>query len=140
MRLDVLLDNPQVRLQLNADVPALEWIFKKDHFLTSEELRRYLDIYLEYYRQYRPQFDTLGGLYDTRFFMSMSPEDAAYAASVNTPLLIEAGLRREAFIIPEDVFGQLSLEDYSAQAQLQTANFTTLEDARAWLAAEAQSV
>jgi hypothetical protein len=140
MRLDVLLDNAQVRLQLNADVPALEWIFKKDHFLTSEELRRYLDIYLEYYRQYRPQFDTLGGLYDTRFFMSMSPEDAAYAASVNTPLLIEAGLRREAFIIPEDVFGQLSLEDYSAQAQLQTANFTTLEDARAWLAAEAQSV
>jgi hypothetical protein len=137
MRLVVLLDNAQVRMQLNADVPALEWIFKKDHFLTSEELRYYLDVYLAYYREYRPQFPALGGLYDTRYFMSMSPEDAAYAASENTPLLVEAGLRREAFIVPEDVFGQLSLEDYTMQAQLQTANFTSLEDARAWLATEA---
>ena len=137
MRLVVLLDNAQVRMQLNADVPALEWIFKKDHFLTSEEVRHYLDVYLAYYREYRPQFPSLGGLYDTRYFMSMSPEDAAYAASENTPLLVEAGLRREAFIVPEDVFGQLSLEDYTMQAQLQTANFTSLEAARAWLATEA---
>lgn len=132
----IVYDDSMVQMYLVPEVPSLEWAFKPGNFIQSADFRRYLDIYLDLYRTYAPNFDYLAALYDTRYMGVLHTDDLDYASQINTPLLVAAGLRHEAFVLSEDVFGQLAVDDYTSAVEgLATANFTTIEQARNWLKA-----
>ncbi|MBX3102807.1 MAG: hypothetical protein KF690_09885 [Bacteroidetes bacterium] len=137
MRIEVLMDDHRLRLQLNRDVPSLEWYFKPGYVFLAEEFRQAHRQLVSYFETYVRLLPRLTVLYDTSPASLLSAEEAKYAAAHITPLMVAAGLRREAFVVPEDVFMQMLIEDYKTHTQdtLEVGIFRDVGDARQWLAA-----
>jgi hypothetical protein len=136
MKLDVLVDDHRLRYQLNKDVPALEWVFKPNYTFLSEEFRQAHRDFLEAYRQHVALFPQLRVLYDTSRAYVVPQEEATYAAAHITPHMVAAGLRREAFVVSQDIFLQMIVDDYRVlvKGDLQIGIFDDLAKARSWLA------
>ncbi|MCE3008930.1 MAG: hypothetical protein LW884_11375 [Bacteroidetes bacterium] len=131
---EILADDELITIQLHRPTPSLEMIFKEGKGISSAAFRRYLQVYLLLYMQYRPMFEALNGIYDTRLLHALAPEDLSYAAEENTPQLYEAGLRYEAFIVPRAEIGQLSVNYYGRLTKgVEWRYFSSMREARAWV-------
>jgi hypothetical protein len=63
----------------------------------------------------------------------VKPEDTEYAGSV-MPKLVAKGLKGMAFVIPENIFTQLSLKKFADNEQTKSVQyFKSVKDASAWL-------
>lgn len=66
----------------------------------------------------------------------VKPEDTEYAGSV-MPALFQKGLRAMAFVIPENIFTQLSLKRFADQEQSESVQyFKSVPEAQTWLDAK----
>ncbi len=72
-------------------------------------------------------------LSDTLDQKVVKSEDADYAASV-IPTMVSNGMKAMAFVVPEDVFTQLSLNKFSSSVKGDTTGyFKTISEAEKWL-------
>ncbi|GGG27887.1 hypothetical protein [Hymenobacter glacieicola] len=101
-------------LLLLPEVPCL--LIRWHGFANSRNLRRLLDKGLELYQQHRAQYPTLGWLSDTRQFGAMLPADQHWAATDWNRRAHAAGIRHLGFLGPENVFGQIAIQQYSRNA------------------------
>ncbi len=63
----------------------------------------------------------------------VKPEDTEYAGSV-MPVIFAKGLKAMAFVIPENIFTQLSLKRFADQEQSDNVQyFKSVPDAHTWL-------
>lgn len=63
----------------------------------------------------------------------VKPEDTEYAGSV-MPAMFQKGLRAMAFVIPENIFTQLSLKRFADQEKSENVQyFKTVPEASSWL-------
>lgn len=63
----------------------------------------------------------------------VKPEDTEYAASV-MPTLFRKGLRKMAFVIPENIFTQLSLKKFADKERNENVQyFKSVSDAQKWI-------
>jgi hypothetical protein len=63
--------------------------------------------------------------------------DTDWVASYANPILMQHGLRRIAFIVPESVLGQWSVDHFmqeTAEQDLMIQYFGNLDAAKAWIA------
>lgn len=102
---------PFGELLLLPEVPCL--LIRWHGFANSRNLRFLLDKGLTLYQHYRLQYPNLSWLSDTRQFGAMLPADQQWAATDWNRRAYQAGIRNFGFIGPENVFGQIAIQQYS---------------------------
>lgn len=98
-------------------------------FISSKEFRIAIDKTLEFALQ--NQVVTI--ISDTLNQGVVKPEDTEYAAGI-MPGLFKKGLRKMAFVIPENIFTQLSLKKFADKEKNENVQyFKSISDANSWL-------
>jgi len=123
----VIFENKHIIITYNENDKSLEqkWI----DFVPSEIFRMAIDETVTFTAKH-PVESILSDALQQKV---VSMTDASYAASV-LPELFGNGLKAMAFVIPKDIFTQLSLKNF-AQAQHigQVRYFTSREEAETWI-------
>lgn len=98
-------------------------------FISSREFRVAIDKTLEF--ALKNQVVTI--ISDTLNQGVVKPEDTEYAAGI-MPELFKKGLRKMAFVIPENIFTQLSLKKFADKERNENVQyFKSIADANSWL-------
>jgi hypothetical protein len=135
-----LLQEPYGAMLWAPDVPCL--IIQWHGFANSAQFRSLMDRGLALYIEKAVATQPLGWLADTRRVSAVRPDDQLWMAHDWNPRAYAAGIRHISFVVPETVFGQISVNTYSSAAgaaaayTLETAQHQTLEAAKHWLKQE----
>ncbi len=105
-------------------------------YAKSEQFRAGIEKSIECFKQKK----AVALISNTKDLAVVSNEDTQWAATHATPLMISHGLRHVAFIVPTNVFTQVSVNNFKSKTEdkVQLRYFTDLDKAHAWLR-EAQS-
>lgn len=128
-----LFENEYVRLSIDTSVPCLEWIGKG--FMSSQDFRTSEEKSLQFYTEYKDRYPHMEWFVDARNIGPMSPEDTAWVAEKILPKFAEAGLTKEAFVVPKSALGRIVVKDYVSKAgkTIEMQIFDTVEAAKGWL-------
>lgn len=74
-------------------------------------------------------------LSNTKDFGMVKKEDTEWVSTHSMPTLIERGLRYMAFVIPSNVFSQMSVENFKKQSEnaVQIRYFDDVDKAKEWM-------
>lgn len=114
-------------------LPELQCVLQTwQGFAGSEKFRQSIQKTVEYF-QTHPDVQAI--ISDTLQQGPVSPKDAEWVATVATPLLAQHGLRRMAFIVPENILTKMAEQHFARQTQgdLQIQWFTDVASAKAWI-------
>ena len=137
MNSKIVFDKPFGTLYYDETFPYV--MYKAHSYMTSQQFREMLQVQLEVYRDKKslhPQFFVIG---DTRLQGVIAPKDQEWLHDYWNVEMYKAGLREIAFIVPESIFGTISMKNYTETTQTQekysitTPMFTSLESAKEWL-------
>lgn len=128
------LNNSNVYVGFDESIPAVS--VRHNGFQTTEEFRATINAGIKAFQENVGTYPKAGWLADTRKQEALSEEDLAWCNEA-----IASGcpqLRRIALVIPEVVFGQLSIETFaeisSTDPNVMTSKlFPSTEEAVAWL-------
>jgi hypothetical protein len=101
-------------------------------FVTSDIFRKMIDRTVAFSRE--SAVETI--ISDTSLMSIVKKEDTEYAASV-MPALIANGLKKMAFVLPENVFTQMSVKNFETRTKDKVEDemvqqFGSLQTARDW--------
>lgn len=102
---------PYGELLLVPHVPCL--MVRWNGFANSQSLRFLLNKGLELYQHYVRQYPGLGWVTDARHFGAMLPADQQWAVTDWNHRAYAAGIRRLVFLTPENIFGQIAIQQYA---------------------------
>ncbi len=131
----MLYENDQVKMYVDEDVPCLvnEW----HGFLSSDEFRSAILKLVDLLEEHAPTYGVLNMLADTRKLNVVSPRDLEWINQEVNSRYVENGAHFEAFVVPEEVFGESSVKRYIRQTTSQglftVQLFDSMEKAKAWL-------
>ncbi|UII31483.1 STAS/SEC14 domain-containing protein [Fulvivirga ulvae] len=119
----------------DAEVPC---ITSTGHgFMMSQEFRDFMRRGLELIQEKIEENGKIGWLVDVRYVEVFEAQDTEWVVSYWNVKAYEAGLRFVAFILPENVFAMMNIEDYTEQSvisgTLTVQHFDNMESARNWL-------
>jgi hypothetical protein len=121
----------QVFADPEAQLMEVYWL--EQDKLRAEELKGYLEHWAKLVSELRPK----GFLVDSRRgHVPMTPDIQAWHDTQIVPAYIAAGVKKVAFILPNDIFAALSIEqlfDEQESRKLETQFFDETESALAWL-------
>lgn len=128
-----LSDNEYVKISLDTKTPCLEWIGKK--YMPSAEFRASEERSLKFYQQYKASYPNLQWYVDARKIGAISPFDTKWVANVLLNKFAEAGLSKEAFVIPQSAIGKMVLRNYISTTgkKIEISIFDSVVDAKNWL-------
>lgn len=106
-----------------------------DGFMVSENFRMYMDRGLELFKEKSMQHSKLGWLADTSKALAFVPEDTEWLANDWNVRALDAGIRYVAFVMPKEIFAEMSVNEYSdiAPGGMIVRHFSDLEMAKTWL-------
>ncbi|MBJ6142410.1 hypothetical protein [Hymenobacter sp. BT559] len=110
----VLYAQPYGDMMLAPEVPCL--VIAWHGFANSEEFRALMDRGLELYRAEAQHTQPLGWLADTRNHSAIRAADQEWLATDWNRRAYLAGIRHVSFVVPDSVFGQITVNTYSANA------------------------
>lgn len=124
-------------IEYDESVPAV--IAHFEGFMKSEQFRDFLNKGLDYLLQ---KSNELGSevlwLADTRNHAVQPNEDTQWVSEVWNPRAFKGGLRHVAFVMPEKIFAQASVDNYAKHNdqnevnKMQIKMFDSVEKAKAW--------
>ncbi|WP_333819197.1 hypothetical protein [Ohtaekwangia sp.] len=122
-------------VEYDASIPCI--VLTVSGFMTSEQFRFLLNKGLEHYITKKKDHDKLLWVADTRKHAVHSDEDMRWVADDWNPRALAAGLRYMAFVLPENVFGDLTLKKYAQHTEKRNDDlvmemFGDLQAAKAW--------
>jgi hypothetical protein len=95
-------------------LPHLPSVLVRWHgFANSRNLRFLLDKALDLYQRYAVRYPGLGWITDARRFGAMLPADQQWASADWNQRAYAAGIRQLVFLTPENIFGQIALQQYA---------------------------
>jgi hypothetical protein len=99
-------------------------------YAKSEQFRAGIEKSVEFFKQKR----AVCLISNTKELAVVSNEDTQWAATYATPLMMSYGLKYVAFIVPTNVFAQLSVNNFKNKTEdkVQLRYFTDLAKAKAW--------
>lgn len=99
-------------------------------FATSANFREAINVSLKLFEQ--GGFEKI--ISNTKDFSLVKKEDTDWVAQVITPQLVRHGLRYMAFVVPSNVFSQLSVNNFKEEAgkAVSIRYFEDLEKAKSW--------
>ena len=131
----MLYETQDVKFYIDESIPCLvnEWY----GFIKSELFRKYILKLVDLLKENHSNYGQLNMLADTRELRILPPKDIEWVNQDINPLYIENGASFEAFLIPKDQYGGMSINRYIRQT---TQNgdfivqmFDSLDKATAWL-------
>ena len=135
---DIILHaEPYGSLLLASEVPCV--IIAWHGFANSEQFRFLMNRGLELYQAETAHTQPLGWLADTHDVQAVKPIDQEWMRNDWNPRAFAAGIRHVSFVVPETVFGQISVQNYTqntavAEAyELELSQHETLRKAKNWL-------
>ena len=121
----------QIYADIQAKVMEANWLEQAN--LEGDEFMAYLEKWTSYVEQYQPN----GFLVDSRKgHIVISIEIQEWHDTKIIPRYIGAGVKKIAFILPDDIFAVVSLEQTfseKASRKIDTRYFADIEEARIWL-------
>ena len=125
----ILFERPYVTLELDEQLKCLTQRWKG--FAKSEQFREGINKSLEFFQQ--KQIDKI--ISDTKDFSLVKKEDTDWVATVITPKMVQHGLRRMAFIVPTNIFTQITIDNFKNEAKGGVAiqYFDDYEKAKDWM-------
>jgi hypothetical protein len=105
-----LLEEKFGSLEYDATVPAI--IARFDGFMSSEQFRDFLNKGLDFLIQKKQAGEHILWLADTSKHVVQPDKDTKWVADDWNPRAIKAGIFHVAFVLPENVFGGMSVKKY----------------------------
>ncbi|MGI4883791.1 MAG: hypothetical protein ACRYFR_02400 [Janthinobacterium lividum] len=133
----VLIAEPYGSVLFAPEVPCL--VMQWHSFANSTEFRSLMNRGLALYEAKARQFEALGWLSDARRVGALRSDVQQWLKEDWNPRAANAGIRHISFVVPETVFGQISVGTYAANATASRAyaigptQHHTLAAAKAWL-------
>ena len=121
------------------EVPC--FIISWNGFANSEQFRFLMNRGLELYIAEAARTQPLGWLADTRNVQAVKPSDQEWMRTDWNVRAQQAGINYVSFVVPETVFGQISVQSYTHNVaetndyEIETAQHRTLKEAKKWLKA-----
>ena len=110
----ILIETPYYRISIDPNVPCLEWIGLKpmdsNTFRESEVKLR--DFYLHNKKDYK----SFNLYVDAREIGNISSDDTTWVVKEILPHMVTAGMRKEAFVVPETAMERLIVTNYINKA------------------------
>ena len=129
----ILFDSDHYSISLDTSVPCLVWAanVKLDSTLFRESEIKLLELYKKYIQHH----DRLQILVDARIVGAVSAEDTTWLAEEILPELSSAGLKRDAFLVPETALEKLIVRNFISKSgdTIEMQTFSEIEEARSWL-------
>ena len=130
----ILLKTRFVQVEYHAEVPCIQ----NTHLcpVLGKDFRASVDKVLELYQKLKKDHRELFWLADTRKFGVMAADDQEWLLKDWNVRAYKAGVRYVGFIVPENIFGELSIKKYndnvSQQETFETRIFENANNAREW--------
>ena len=122
-------------IDYDPSVPCL--VSEGDGFMLSKEFRNFMERGIELIREKIEENGKVGWLVDVRYVEVFEPQDTEWLVNYWNPKAYEAGLRFVAFILPQNLFAMMNIEEYTEQSvaggSLIIHHFDTMESAKDWL-------
>ncbi|MVN75159.1 hypothetical protein GO988_02340 [Hymenobacter sp. HMF4947] len=107
-------------------------------FANSEQFRALMDHGLELYQAEAQRTQPLGWLADTRSLVAIRTADQQWLEADWNRRAYAAGIRHVTFVVPESVFGQMTVNTYSSNASASDAYTITFSQHRTLAEAKAR--
>jgi hypothetical protein len=130
-----LLEEKFGSLEYDATVPAI--IARFDGFMSSEQFRDFLNKGLDFLIQKKQNGEHILWLADTSKHVVQPDKDTKWVADDWNPRAIKAGIFHVAFVLPENVFGGMSVKKYVENTDKKGDNmivqmFGNIDSAKSW--------
>jgi hypothetical protein len=125
----ILYEKTYITLEYDEKLNCLTQHWKG--FATSEQFREGINQSVLYFQD--KKINKL--ISDTKDFAVVKKDDTDWVASYATPIMVKNGLKYMAFILPTNVFTQVSVNNFKSKADdiLQIKYFDNLDKALQWL-------
>lgn len=130
-----LFSEQRLSIYVDEEVPCLvnEW----NGFVPSDQFRKYILTLLDVFKEIHQRYEHLTVLADTRKLEAIAPSDIDWVSKNVNHEYVSRGCHYEAFIVPEDVFGQAAVKRYvkesTSAGMFVTKMFDKAADAKSWL-------
>ena len=111
----ILLEQKNGKLEYDESVPCVKASFTG--FMSSDDFKLFLNRGLEYCIKYKKEGQPFLWLADTRLHSVQSKSDTNWVATDWNPVALKNGIQYVAFVLPENVFGELSVRNYVNEAK-----------------------
>jgi hypothetical protein len=130
-----LLEEKFGTLEYDATVPCITATF--NGFMNSEQFRSFLNKGLDYLIEKKKNHDIILWLADTSKHVVQPDADTTWVANEWNPRAIKRGIRHIAFVLPESVFGSMSVKKYTENSEKKgdemiVQMFGTVQTAKDW--------
>jgi hypothetical protein len=124
----ILYQKPYVTIEQDKQLKCLIQNWKG--FATSANFRDAINVSLKLFDQ--GDFEKI--ISNTKDFSLVKKEDTDWVAQVVTPQMVKHGLRYMAFIVPTNVFTQITVDNFKEEANkvVSIRYFDNLDAATAW--------
>ena len=125
----LLVDKPFVTIERDDQLRCLTQTWKG--FAKSEDFRAAIEQSLEFFE--KGDLDKI--ISNTKDAALVKKEDTDWVAQVITPQMVQHGLRYMAFIVPTNVFTQVTVDNFKEEADsvVSIRYFDKVETAKDWL-------
>ena len=122
-------------LEYDASVPCITATF--NGFMSSEQFRDFLNKGLDHLIEKKKSHDRILWLADTSKHVVQPDQDTRWVAEEWNPRAIKNGIHHVAFVLPENVFGGLSVKKYASNSEkkgdkMTVQMFGSLQSAKDW--------
>ena len=130
-----LLEEKYGTLEYDPSVPCITATF--NGFMNSTQFRDFLNKGLNYLIEKKKNHDKILWLADTSKHVVQPDKDTRWVADEWNPKAIQAGIHHVAFVLPENVFGNISVKKYAESSEKKgdkmiVQMFGSLESAKNW--------
>jgi hypothetical protein len=130
-----LLEEKYGTIEYDASVPCITASF--NGFMSSEQFRSFLNKGLDFLIEKKKNHDQILWLADTSKHVVQPDSDTKWVADEWNPRALKAGIHHVAFVLPENVFGSISVKKYAENSEkkgdtMVVQMFGTLENAKNW--------
>lgn len=109
--MEIVFEDPTCRISVIEDGTVMHW--QVLGYYTSVQFRANVRILAEEYGRCKQKHPRLELLIDQTGLEVMDSEDTAWVASEIDPIYRAGGLKRKAFLLPENIFATLATEAYT---------------------------
>jgi hypothetical protein len=131
----ILHETDKIQMFIDESVPCFVGVW--NGFIPSKEFHENMLKKVELLKEHCPKYPKLHSLVDARTMGVISRNDLQWATEEINPLLLDAGVKYEAFVISKDAFGQIAVNRYVTQTLKQGSFhvqiFDDMESAKQWL-------